>query len=115
MAKAGLRPSEVYALQPDDLNLQARIMRVERALDLYKAGKPTKTYERRTVRLSSSLVQTLRRHLSWLKSEALLRGWPEITWLFPTEVNTPLDESRAKKVFHRARKEARLPYHGLTI
>lgn len=102
MAKAGLRPGEAYALRPGDLDLKAGTVRVERTLDLDGSTKPTKTYERRTVRLSSSLVESLRRHLLWLREQTLKQGWGTAEWLFPTAGNTPLDQSRATKAFHRA-------------
>lgn len=111
MAKAGPRPGETYAFRLEDLNLRARTLRVERALDFDRTLKPTKTYERRVLRLSSSLIESLRRHVLRLKEEALRRGWGEVTWLFPTEANTPVDEAKAAKAFRRALKAAGLPAH----
>lgn len=117
MAKAGLRPSEAYALQPHHLDLKASTLRVEQALDLRVRGcadravRPTKTYEQRVVRLSSGLADSLKRHLFWLREETLRRGWGEAKWLFPSDHNTALDESKATKAFHRALKEAGLPHH----
>ena len=111
MGRAGLRPGEAYTLAPGDLDLVERTVRVERALDLDGTVKPTKTYETRTVRLSTSHVLALRRYLPWLKRETLKRGWSAPTWLFPSETNTPLDYSKATKVFRRALKAAELPDH----
>jgi len=60
LVKAGLRPSEAVALRPDDLDLAARTVRVERALDLRGRIKPTKTSETRSVDLTPELAAALR-------------------------------------------------------
>ena len=71
--------------------------------------KPTKTYEERTVDLTPDLLQTIQCHLTWLKTEALRRGTGEPEWLFPNEDGGPMDESRVRKAFKRALKDAKLP------
>src|SRR5262249_44782996 len=76
---------------------------------LTREVKRTTTAETRTVDLSNDLVAALRHHLFWLKRETLQSGWGEAGWLFPTEANTPLDESRVRKVFHRPLGAAGLP------
>jgi len=111
MGKAGLRPGEAYALREDDLDVETRTLMVERALDHDGTVKSTKTAEMRTVRLTASLVRTLRHHLAWLKREAFQRGWGPPTWLFPTEANTALDPTKVAKVFKRALKAAKLSTH----
>jgi integrase len=42
LSKAGLRPGEAFALQPDDLDLKARTVRVERAITI---GGPREGHE----------------------------------------------------------------------
>jgi integrase len=108
LAKAGLRPSEAFALTLGDLDLLERTMRVERAWSLGRV-KATKTYEERTVDLTPQLAEALERHLLWLKTEALRCGWGEPEWLFPNDDNHPMDDSRVRKVFKRALKQAKLP------
>jgi integrase len=108
LAKTGLRPGEAFGLKPEDLDLRERTVRVERAWSLGRA-KPTKTYEERTVDLSHDVLARLERHLAWLKAETLKRGWGEAEWLFPNEEGKPLDESRTRKVFRRALRQAKLP------
>ena len=56
LAKAGLAPSEAFALQPGDIDWGGRTVRVERAWNLGRV-KPTKTYEERTVDLTPELVR----------------------------------------------------------
>ena len=109
LVKAGLRPGEALALRPDDLDLAARTVRVERALDLRGRIKPTKTSETRGVDLTPELAAALRRHLTRLKAEALRRGWGEVAWLFPNEENRLPDEAKVRKAFKRTLNRAGLP------
>ena len=60
LTQAGLRPGEEFALQPGDLDLKARTLRVERAVTLGGRVKDTKTHDARTVDLTPDLTQTLR-------------------------------------------------------
>jgi integrase len=108
LAKAGLRPSEAFALQLGDVDARGRTLRVERAWALGRL-KATKTYEERTVDLTADLVRVLERHLAWVKAETLRHGWRDMEWLFPNDDGHPLDESRARKAFKQALKRAGLP------
>ena len=110
MLLAGLRPSECYALHPTDLDLGARKLKVAKALDLDRSIKDTKTHETRTVLLSAQLTADLKAYLHWLRQEALRRGWGELTWLFPTQRNTPL-EAHASDVFHGICDRAQIARH----
>jgi integrase-like protein len=66
----------------------------------------------RTVEMSQQLGQSLRRLELERKAETLERGWSEVPpWVFCTEVATPLDESRVRKVFARMLRVAGLPTH----
>ena len=62
-AKAGLRPGETFALELDDIDFQARTLRVERAWSLGRV-KATQTSEARAVDLTPSLTLALRRHVA---------------------------------------------------
>ena len=84
---------------------------VERALDDDGTVKSTKTAQTRIVRLTASLVRTLRQHVAWLKAETLKRRWGTPAWLFPTETNTPLDPTKVAKVFKSTLKGAKLSTH----
>jgi integrase len=48
-------------------------------------------------------------HLAWIRSEALKQGTGEPTSLFPNEQGKPHDDSRVRKAFKRALKDAKLP------
>jgi integrase len=87
---------------------RGRTLRVERALSLGRI-KPPKTYEERSVDVTPELLQTIRQHLAWLRTEALRHGSGEPDWLFPNEEGKPMDESRVRKAFKRALKDAKLP------
>ena len=108
LAKAGLRPGEAFALTPGDLDLRDGTVNVERAINLGRV-KDTKTHERRRVDLTPDLVRLLHRHLAWLKSEALRRGWGDPAWLFPNDVGRPQDKWVVGSAFRRALKRARVP------
>ena len=83
-------------------------LNVERAINLGRI-KATKTAERRTVDVSPELLRMLHRHLAWLKSEVLRRGWGEPAWLFPNDVGKPQDKWVVGTAFRRTLKRAGLP------
>jgi integrase len=75
LAKAGLRPSEGFALKLGDLDVRAHTLRVERAWVLGRL-KATKTYEERTVDLTPDLVRSLERHVAWVRITDPARSAP---------------------------------------
>jgi integrase len=110
LAKAGLRPSEAYALTPGDVDFTGGTLRVERGLEMKRRTvRATKTYERRAVDLTPEMVRTLKSYLPWLTALALRRGWGTPEWLFPADDGLPMAESTARKTFKRALKDAGLP------
>jgi len=113
MARCGLRPGEALALKPGDLDLVAKTLRVERALDHGGLIKDTKTHERRVVRLSDTAVLSLKKHLHWLKQETLKRGWGEAAWLFPHESNQPLKVRTGQRLFPLLCRRAGVPEHSM--
>jgi len=74
----GLRPGEVYALEEADLDLEHRILRVERTLsdDGERVDTP-KGGAGRKVDLSNEAVRVLRAHLVHRREEKLRRGREE--------------------------------------
>jgi integrase len=62
--------------------------------------------------MSRPLAETLTRLEVDRKAETLRRGWFEVPrWVFCTEVGTPLDESKVRKVMARILKKAKMPLH----
>lgn len=56
---------------------------------------------------------TDKRHLTWLKAEALRTGSREPEWLFQKDDGTPMNKDHAAAVFRRNLKQAGLPHYRL--
>jgi len=112
LARTGMRLGEALGLQWPDLDLPAREVRVARAVsdDGQRIDTP-KSGHGRTVDLSQQLVATLRRLHVGQKAEALRRGSPAPSWVFPSTRGTPLDPANVRKAFARTLKKAELPAH----
>ena len=110
MAGTGLRPSELMALRPTDLDIPGRTVRIERSLDLDGQIKPTKTEETRMVDLSGRLTSKLSDYLMWLDSEAVARGKEQADWLFIDDKGSVLNERYLRKAFARMLRKAELPH-----
>src|SRR5262245_44087191 len=76
LRRAGLRPGEAYALQPGDLDFNARQILVERALSDGEIDS-TKIGEIRRVDMSQGLADELSDFLRWRWEEILRRGWAD--------------------------------------
>jgi integrase len=111
LVKAGLRPGEGFALKPMDIDFKNQILRVDRAATDDGQVKDTKTHEARTVDLTPDLTATLKRHLTWLRAEALRNGSGEPEWLFPRADGALMNKDYAASVFHRILKRAGLPHY----
>jgi integrase len=110
LLKTGLRPAEALGLRPADIELTRGLLRVERSLELgSRRLRPTKTYQRRTVDLSTDLRGLLGEHLAWLREEALGKGWGECEWLFPSTTGGPLDHNNLARLYRRLLVRAGLP------
>jgi integrase len=111
LVKAGLRPGEGFALKPMDIDFKNQTLRVERAATDDGQVKDTKTHEARTVDLTPDLTGTLKRHLTWLRAEALRNGSGEPEWLFPRADGTLMNKDYAAGVFRRILRRAGLPHY----
>ena len=111
LAKAGLRPGEGFALKPTDVDFKNLTVLVERSATDDGSVKDTKTHETRTVDLTPDLAATLKRHVTWLRAEALRAGTGEPEWLFPKADGTLMDKNHAAAVFRRLLKQAGLPHY----
>lgn len=113
MARAGLRPSEAYALKIDDLDLAGGTLRVARALNEDRSTKSTKTGERRDVEVSDELAATLTAYLPWRAAQVLQRGWgADCRWLFPSDDGRPLAERHVRKTLARLLKQTKIASHS---
>jgi integrase len=111
LAKAGIRPGEGFALKPMDIDFKNQTLRVDRAATDDGQIKDTKTHETRMVDLTPDLVAMLKRHLTWLRAEALRAGNGEPEWLFPRADGTLMNKDYAAGVFRRILKRAGLPHY----
>ncbi len=89
----------------------SQTLRVDRAATGDGQVKETKTHETRTVDLTPDVVATLKRHLTWLRAEALRLGTGEPEWLFPRADDTLVNKNYAAGVFRRILKRAGLPHY----
>jgi integrase len=111
LAKAGLRPGEAFGIKPGDLDFRNQTIRIERAATDDGVVKDTKTHETRTVDLTPDLFATLKRHLTWLKAEALRAGSGEPEWMFPRDDGSLMNKDYVGVVFRRLLKRAGLAHH----
>ncbi|PYN82411.1 MAG: hypothetical protein DMD96_06140 [Candidatus Rokuibacteriota bacterium] len=61
--------------------------------------------------LTPDLTATLKRHLTWLRAEALRQGTGEPEWLFPKADGTLMNKDCAAGVFRRLLKRTGLPHY----
>ena len=110
LAGTGMRLGEALALQPMDLDLVGRKIRVERTFSDGVVNTP-KSGHGRTVDMSTSLADALKRLEMDRKAETLKKGWRDVAWVFVSEAGTPLDGSNVRKAMTRILKKAKLPLH----
>jgi integrase len=99
MARCGLRIGEALALQRQDLDLDAGMLRVERSLSRHEGVRPLKARqqgESRTIPLPADVVARLRLHPAPLHPDG---------WLFPSSRGTPVSDSNWRKRTWRRTKE----------
>jgi integrase len=119
----GLRQGELLGLKWDDVDMQAETLQVRRTLTRAKGGPvlsaPKTKGSRRTVKLSQTALEALRRHLARQLEEIDRVGslWRENGLIFASEIGEPL--SRQYVTAHRFKpllKRAGLPeirFHDL--
>lgn len=111
LARAGLRLGEARALQWDDLDVQARDIRVARTFSGESLGSP-KSGHGRTVDMSRDLAAALACLKTERKAETLRCGWPTMPpWVFVTPDGQPVPERLVRSIFVRLVKAAQLPGH----
>jgi len=111
LARTGLRLGEARGLQWPDLDFQGRTLHVERAFSGDRLDTP-KSGHGRSVDMSRSLADALRRLEVERKAESLKRGRPELPpWLFCTPEGQPLPQKVIARAMASALKAAGLPAH----
>jgi integrase len=118
----GMRQGELIALRWQDVNLDAGVLRVARALDRAGEGhtfkEPKTERSRRTPDLPASVVAALRAHRDrqHFERQAAGRHWHESGLVFVSPIGTALDPANLLKAFKRHLKAADLPemrFHDL--
>ncbi len=111
LAGTGMRLGEALALRWDDLDLEAREIRVQRALSRGHIDTP-KAGHGRTVDISQTLAQMLRQLEQLRGAQMAAREWPIMpSWVFCTRAGTPMDESKVRRAMREVLKRAELPGH----
>ena len=100
----GLRRSELLGLKWTDVDLDARILAVQRSLDKDGTFNPPKRNKsRRTVKLTSQAMEALKSHRACQNEERLCLGsiWDDHDLVFPNQVGKPMN---ADNLYHRGFK-----------
>jgi len=111
--RSGLRPGETYALEEDDLDLDAAQARISRTLsnDGLRVEDTPKGNRARTIDLSAQTVTLLRAHLARRKAEKLRRGWKEMPRpIFCSTAGTYAHPANVRRAFYRVVRAAGLPH-----
>lgn len=112
LAGTGMRLGEALALQVDDVDLQAKTIRIARAFSEDGALDTPKSGHGRSVDISNSLTEMLGSHIRARKQDTLKHGWTDRpSWLFVSKVATPPDAANVRKGMTHALKAAKLPTH----
>ncbi len=97
----GLRQGEILGLKWADLDLEAGKLTVQRSLSIDGTFNPPKRKSsRRTVTLTQTATDALKRHRSRQAEERLRAGarWVDKDLVFPNKVGKPMD---ANNLYHR--------------
>jgi integrase len=118
---AGLRQGELLGLRWDDLDLEAGKLSVRRTLTAGSVGSPggpvfdnpKRDKSRRSVRLTDSAMEILRRHKVTQNEERLKLGtlWKDHALVFPNRVGKPMDHNNLyQRDFKALLERAGLPH-----
>jgi integrase len=118
----GVREGELLGLRWEDVDLQARSLRIVQTVQRTKAGRvfarPKTERSRRTLALSESLVTVLRAHRARQAEQRLAAGvaWRDMGLVFTSRIGTPIEVSNLHRDYKRILRTADLPnirFHDL--
>lgn len=117
LAARGLRLGEALALRWSNLDLESASPSLRVTHTLQRIGKawelapPKSKTSLRTMRLSASIVDALRRHRARQAEERLAAGsmWEDHGLVFATPIGRPLDQSNVRREFYAVLERAKLP------
>ena len=112
----GLRQGEALGLKWEDVDLDARTLRVRRSLSRFdgklRFKEPKTAASRRAIDLPAATVAGLRAHRVRQLEERLLAGakWQEHDLIFPSRKGTPYDPGELREQWYKLLKRAELPH-----
>jgi integrase len=114
----GCRPGELLGLRWDNLDTQARVLKIRQTLIWRKGRKwywdtPKTATGRRNLRLTDELLELLERHRKRQLEERMRAGraWSDHGFIFCNEVGEPYSQSQLRYFFKRTLQAAELPAH----
>ena len=119
LVMTGLRRGEALGLRWDDVDLEARIMRVQGTLarldGTLQVTAPKSARSRRSIPLSSPAVTVLRdvRKRTDRERQLACQLWQDTGFVFVTDIGEPCDPRNALRALHAAAARAGLPGVGL--
>ena len=112
----GLRQGEALGLRWEDVDLDARLLRVRRALQRRRGGgliltEPKTQRSKRTIPLPGQLVTALEDHRARQAKERAAAGslWRDSGCVFTTPIGTPVDPRNDSREFRKLLARAGLP------
>jgi integrase len=113
----GMRVQEYLGLRWSDLSMDMGTATIQRALVWNRKGggwyfdQPKTSKSRRTIPLSASTVDSLRRHRRLQLQQRILAGsaWNDLDLVFASEIGTPLNPANVTRVFKKILIKAGLP------
>jgi integrase len=119
----GMRQGEILGLKWSDLDWRTKQLKIQRQLQRLKNegqvfSEPKSAAGKRSIMLSSTMVEILREHLGHQQQERQTAGpnWQENDLIFPSIIGTPLDHRNLFRDFKELLKAAGLPnirFHDL--
>ena len=112
----GLRQGEALGLRWQDIDFEARTLRVSYAIQRIEGKlqmvEPKTERSRRVLPLPETVLSSLRTHRSQQLEERLLLGsdWQETGLVFTSTIGTPLDPRNVIRKFHALLEKAELPH-----
>lgn len=112
--RTGVREGEAVAVEPGDLNLRGRSVRIVRNFTAGYLEDSPKDGEERSVDLAIDLVDVLKGHLALQEAEAAAAGHPRPRWLFTSHEGAIIRSNGFReRIWKPLLKELGIRYRGI--